>query len=149
MASNGRHFTYFGFPNYLRASVTSLLRQQLTKSEPQLSSNSLIHQPSHCTLLTPRLTAISHQSLLFSLPSHDSILIAAGPRFKVSARTTQGTPLSTTLSCYVRVCYGHYLATTVVYRAVTLQQSLYSCLFRGRCLATGLHTTIYFYIKLY
>jgi hypothetical protein len=35
------------------------------------------------------------------------------------------------------------LATAVVCRAITWQRLLYSCLFRSRCVATGLHATTY------
>jgi hypothetical protein len=46
-------------------------------------------------------------------------------------------------SIVVCACCGHYLATAGLYRPITLQRPLYSCLFRGRCPATGLPATIY------
>jgi hypothetical protein len=45
------------------------------------------------------------------------------------------------------ICFGHYLATTVVYRAITHQRLLYSCLFCGRCLAMGLYAIIIIRIR--
>jgi hypothetical protein len=55
---------------------------------------------------------------------------------------------SKVLHCRVlRICCGHYLATVVVYRAVTYQQLLYNCLFHGHCLATSLHATIFYCAK--
>jgi hypothetical protein len=44
--------------------------------------------------------------------------------------------------CCMRDCCGYYLSTAVIYRAITQQRLLYSCLFRSRCLATGLQATI-------
>jgi hypothetical protein len=46
----------------------------------------------------------------------------------------------------LRICCGHYLATAVFYRTITEQPLLCSCLFRGRCLATGLHVTLSFIV---
>jgi hypothetical protein len=44
--------------------------------------------------------------------------------------------------CLLRIWCGHYLATDVVYRAITEQLLLCSCLFRGRWLAFGLSAII-------
>jgi hypothetical protein len=77
-------------------------------------SNQLIGwRPSHTNLL------------LFSPPTQDALLMAAGPRYIASARTTQTTPFPTALlllrACLLRqflsndrCLESHYLATAIV-----------------------------------
>jgi hypothetical protein len=63
-ASNGGRFPCCGYPNYLRAPVTSLSQQQLTRTEPWQSSNSLTHsltnQPAPLHSLTVLLITSRH-----------------------------------------------------------------------------------------
>jgi hypothetical protein len=69
--------------------------------------------------------------------------MTAGPRYIALARTAQRTSPQHPFHCFVRFCCDHYPATAVVNRAITQQRLLYFCLFRGRCLATGLRVIIY------
>jgi hypothetical protein len=89
--------------------------------QPQLpASHSNSSQQLNCISLTNSLT-----------PLTDSL---TRPAHNISSQTAQKPLFIWECNC----CRGNML----VCAAVTWQRLLYSCLFRGRCLATGLHVTM-------
>jgi hypothetical protein len=90
-----------------------------------------------------RLATVSSTSYS-SLPSQDCLVIAAAPRYMVYSPQEPHRKHHFQQVCYRCVLVEIIcLATAIVCRAITQQRLFYSCLFRGRCLATGLHTTVF------
>jgi hypothetical protein len=111
-ASNGGRSPSSEFQKPSSASATSFSQQQFTMTELQFSNS------------------LTHQLFLNSTP-----MIC--PAY-ISARTAQKAPFLITV---VSSCRG--IAEFVsVGRNVAYQRLLYGCLFRGRCLGTGLYVTI-------
>jgi hypothetical protein len=120
--------------------VNTLL--QLT---PRLAANS--HQPPTILTAVSRHSSISSWPLLYSLGTDRTENTSPNSFSIVVSRSYLTDRVEKTASrllhcCVLRICCGHYLATAVVYIAITYQRLLYRCLFRGRCLATGLHAII-------
>jgi hypothetical protein len=103
--------------------MPGLSYQLLTVTEPQQFSDWVTHQPTQPNWLNSRF-------LLLITSRH-------GPRRKHCSSdvfASVGMPRWSLLS--------HCLATAIVYKAITWQRLLCSCLFRGRYLAMGLHVAI-------
>jgi hypothetical protein len=68
MASNGERSPYFWLPNYRSASATGFSQQQLTRTEPHQSSNSLTHSPTNSFRLTQLNWTNSTDCMLIPFP---------------------------------------------------------------------------------
>jgi hypothetical protein len=66
------------------------------------------------------------------------LCLLTGRAYNISSRTTQKTSLPLLLYSFVAVEIGLFA------EPLFSNDCLYSCLYRGRCLATGLHATIWF-----
>jgi hypothetical protein len=107
-------FPFLWVPELSPASATSFSQQQLTTTEHQRLSNYLTNSPTNSQLLIC-------------------------PAYNISARTAQKTPFPIIA---VFFCCCETVAFVSVGGAVTQKRLLYSCLFHGSCLATGLRAII-------
>jgi hypothetical protein len=99
LSGNGGRSPSSGFPNCPRPQLPASNRnssQGLNRSGPLTHSltpspNNSLHSPHRLSGWRPSRTNL----LLFSLPSEDYLLMAAGPHYTTSARTAYRTPLPT------------------------------------------------------